>query len=153
MTHSEPGYAQSNAASADDAALDLRGDPAANPCALVVDDDLDLRAAFAVALRRVDPNLGLDWATSVQGAIEKLVKRPYEFVVADYLLDDGVGIEVKRWVDRFEPGLPLAIVSAFPFSQELVRRGGPEVPFLAKPFALQELRDLLATLRESARCR
>jgi DNA-binding NtrC family response regulator len=152
MAMSEPCFARSGAASAVPD-LDLYGDPAAEPCALIVDDDLDLRGAFAVALRRVDPALRLDWATSVRGAIEQLAKRPYEFVVADYLLDDGVGIEVKRWVDRFEPGLPFAIVSVFPFSQEIVRRGGRAVPFLAKPFAIQELHELLAKLRESARFR
>jgi DNA-binding NtrC family response regulator len=151
MAMPEPCFARSGIASAGD--LDLCGDLASDPCALIVDDDVDLRRPFSVALRRVDPALRLDWATSVRAAIEHLARRPYEFVVADYLLDDGVGFEVKRWVDRFDPGLPLAIVSAFPFSQEIAQRGGRVIPFLAKPFAIRELRDLLARLRESARHR
>ncbi len=116
--------------------------------ALVIEDDPDLRSVFRIVLRQVDPHLRLDWAAGVEDALRRLRRRTYSFVVADYLLDDGSGLVVKRWLDLFAPRLPFGMISAMPLYQELCSGNNAPVPFLPKPFSVDTLREFLNMLRD-----
>lgn len=117
------------------------------PRAIVIDDDEDLRPIFERALRAVDPDIRVDWAVSVSEAVELLRRNDYDFVVADYMLGDGTGLLVKRWIDLRRPGKPFGMISAYSVRAESGRVAGRSVPFLPKPFSRAELRSFLETLR------
>lgn len=117
------------------------------PRAIIVDDDEDLRPLFERALRVLDPELRLDWAVSVSEAVELLRRYDHELVVADYVLGDGTGLLVKRWIDLRAPDKPFGMISAYRVCTEALYVGGPGIPFLAKPFSRGELWSFLETLR------
>jgi DNA-binding NtrC family response regulator len=117
---------------------------------LVVEDDLDLEPVFRRVLHAVDPELRLLWARSAREAIQMLQGRPVGFVVADYLLGDAPGSQVQRWLERHNPKVPFAMISALPLSAELLRSDGTRVPFLPKPFTVEALIQFLARLRHTA---
>ena len=105
----------------------------------MVEDDLDLEPVFRRVLHAVDPELRLVWARSAREAIQLLQGRPVGFVVADYMLGDALGSQVQRWLERHDPKVPFAMISALPLSAELLRADGTRVPFLPKPFSVDSL--------------
>jgi DNA-binding NtrC family response regulator len=114
---------------------------------LVVEDDRDLEPVFRRVLRTIDPALQLDWTGGSPEAIRLLCRHSYRWVVADYLLDEGSGTAVKRWMDFFRPRVPFAMISGNQLPAELVRSQGRAVPFLPKPFSWNQLRGFLEQLR------
>lgn len=117
------------------------------PRAIVVDDDEDLRPVFERALRALDPELRVDWALGVKEAVELLRRHDHDLVVADYMLGDGTGFLVKRWIDLRAPGKPFGMVSAYRVRAEGGRVTGRNIPFLPKPFGAAELQRFLEALR------
>jgi two-component system response regulator PilR (NtrC family) len=113
---------------------------------LVLEDDRDLEPVFRAALRRIGRGIRLDWATGSGAAIALLNRISYDVVVADEMLAEGSGLEAKRWLESYKPAMPFAMVSAAPLVKELARKEGGTVPFLPKPFSLDELHRLLVRL-------
>lgn len=113
---------------------------------LVLEDDQDLEPVFRVALRRIGRDIRLDWATGSSAAIRLLSRNSYDGVVADQMLTDGSGLAAKHWLEQFMPAMPFAMVSAAPLTTELARKQGGTIPFLPKPFSIDELHRLLARL-------
>jgi len=115
--------------------------------ALIIDDDDALRPYFRRALGAVDPRIRMLWAHGVDAGLRLIRRAQPSFVVVDYLLEDGSGIAVKRWLDLFRPDLPYAMISALPVREEIDGSSSRIPRFLAKPFSFADLIALLGELR------
>jgi CheY-like chemotaxis protein len=111
------------------------------PALLIVDDNKSLLKF----LRAVTSNEGWDLvtATSLQGALREAKKQDFDVALIDYMLPDGDGVALSRNLQTMMPSLKLVLMTgggemAFP------QNGGlAHVPVIQKPFAIDELLDLL----------
>jgi len=123
---------------------------------MVVEDNSIQAAIISELLHQLDSNLKLDWVTSGEVALFKLVpkslgasKNPYELIITDIYLDGEVtGIEVWKFSQSKYPTMPSLVIST------VTMRGfldfiGPNLicpPFLQKPIRLPECRQTLEKL-------
>ena len=64
----------------------------ATQCALVVDDERDIRELLVVTLTRM--GLRVETAATVGAAKQQLAQQPFDFCLTDMRLPDGSGMEV-----------------------------------------------------------
>ena len=105
---------------------------------LVVEDDEDLRAAVAAALRA--SALAVDVAVDVAGADEALFGTAYDCVVFDRMLPDGDALEYVRYRRRGGWTAPVLFLTARDSPADRVagfQSGGDD--YLVKPFGIAEL--------------
>ena len=116
---------------------------------LVVDDDEAVRSALTHALRRD----GYEVSTAADGtsALATLLRFPYEAVVLDVLMPEPGGIEVCRTIRARGDDTPILMLTARDLvSDRVAGLDAGADDYLAKPFALEELRARLrALLRRS----
>jgi PAS domain S-box-containing protein len=109
---------------------------------LVVDDDADVRAFLADVLgalgHRVDT---LDCADT---ALEALAAGAPDLILLDFAMPGMNGAELAREARRMHPKLPIIFVTGFAESDQLEGALGSDVPVLRKPFAVEELSQLIA---------
>ena len=119
------------------------------PRLLVVDDDraiLTLIGTIALAE-------GFDVATTVSGedAMTQLRHRPAELVLLDMRMPGVTGLDVLRSIRDISPKCRVVLMTGFGTidgAVEAVKLGA--LDYVTKPFDLQRLRQLLATVREEA---
>ena len=119
------------------------------PRLLVVDDDraiLTLIGTLALAE-------GFDVATTVNGedAMNQLRHRPAELVLLDLRMPGITGLDVLRSIRDVSPKCKVVLMTGFATidsAVEAVKLGA--LDYLTKPFDLQRLRQLLATVRDEA---
>ena len=113
-----------------------------NPVLLVVDDEPSIRELIALT---VEP-LGLD----VQGAADLAEARrslgevPPDLVLTDLRLPDGDGMAIVHEAAAFEPGRPVAVITAYGTPEnavEAMRAGAFD--YLSKPIDSGRLRSLV----------
>lgn len=114
---------------------------------LVVEDDADLAAALASALRA--QKMIVDVAASLRQASELVFAASYDVLVVDRGLPDGDGLTLVAQVRGAQLFMPVLVLTAKIEIAERVRSldGGAD-DYLAKPFAIDEL---LARIRALAR--
>lgn len=121
--------------------------PSQRPRLLVVDDDraiLTLVGTIALAE-------GFDVATTTEGAdaMNQLRHRPADLVLVDLRMPGITGLEVLKAIREISPRCRVALMSGhatIDSAVEAVKLGAMD--YLTKPFDLQRLRHLLATVRE-----
>ena len=119
------------------------------PRLLVVDDDraiLTLIGTIALAE-------GFDVATTTNGedAMKQLRQRPAELVLLDLRMPGVTGLDVLRSIRDVSPKCKVVLMTGFATidsAVEAVKLGA--LDYLTKPFDLQRLRQLLATVRDEA---
>ena len=119
------------------------------PRLLVVDDDraiLTLIGTIALAE-------GFDVATTTNGedAMKQLRQRPAELVLLDLRMPGITGLDVLRSIRDVSPKCKVVLMTGFATidsAVEAVKLGA--LDYLTKPFDLQRLRQLLATVRDEA---
>src|ERR1041385_4343941 len=119
------------------------------PRLLVVDDDraiLTLVGTIALAE-------GFDVATTGSGeeAIKQLRDRPQDLVRLDLRMPGVTGLDVLRSIRDISPKCKVVLMTGFGTidgAVEAVKLGA--LDYLTKPFDLQRLRQLLATIRDEA---
>jgi len=147
----EPALPDSGCASHDSrvrqiADLDMQNQ---RPRLLVVDDDraiLTLIGTIALAE-------GFDVATTTNGedAMKQLRQRPAELVLLDLRMPGVTGLDVLRSIRDVSPKCKVVLMTGFATidsAVEAVKLGA--LDYLTKPFDLQRLRQLLATVRDEA---
>jgi len=115
---------------------------------LVVDDDKDVRAT----IRRALEELGYPVAEASDGpaALEILALDKPDLVILDFVMPGMDGAEVAREIAKIDPDLPIIFSTGHSALRALRSAAGEDIPILEKPFALNELADLL-TARLSQR--
>lgn len=111
-------------------------------CALVVDDERDIRELLVVTLTRM--GLRVETAATVGAAKQQLAQQPFDFCLTDMRLPDGSGMEVLSHINAQYPTTPAAMITAFgnvESAVEALKAGAFD--FVAKPVDLHALRDLV----------
>lgn len=109
---------------------------------LVVDDEDDIRELLELSLMRM--GLACDTAGSVSEARECLADRRYRLCLTDMRLPDGDGLELVEHIQSAQPGLPVAVITAFGSIETAIRAlklGAFD--FVTKPVELKALRELV----------
>jgi two-component system response regulator PilR (NtrC family) len=119
----------------------------ANPRALVVDDEPDIRELLSITLERM--GLGVDAVGDTAAARKHLGGERYDLVLTDMKLPDGNGLDLLAWIQTHRFGVPVAVITAHGNVEAAVRAlklGAFD--FISKPLDLPALRKLIAaTLR------
>ena len=111
-------------------------------CALVVDDERDIRELLVVTLTRM--GLRVETAATVGAAKQQLAQQPFDFCLTDKRLPDGSGLELLAHISAHYPMTPAAMITAFgnvEAAVEALKAGAFD--FVAKPVDLHALRDLV----------
>jgi excisionase family DNA binding protein len=115
------------------------------PTVLVVDDDEGLQSMFKLFLKRSG------FARVVVGtgreALAALEKQRFDLCFLDLQLPDIMGDEIYRNAKRFQPELPIVIITGYPDSQMIdnILQHGP-VTVLRKPLQVEVLERALRML-------
>ena len=116
----------------------------ADPLALIVDDEPDIRELLEITLRR----MGIETvaAADLTEAQAAIASRDFDLCLTDMCLPDGDGIDFVRYIQRRRPELPVAMITAHGNMEsaiEALKAGAFD--FVSKPVDLQGLRDLVNT--------
>lgn len=117
--------------------------PDDRPVVLVVEDDPDTRLLMRYALRTI---VRTDAASSVSDALRMAEAVPYDGLLIDIRLPDGVGTQVVQDLRERTPywGVPMVAVTAYGLpndSGDFLNAGFDA--YVAKPFEQDELRRLV----------
>ncbi|WP_457673245.1 sigma-54-dependent transcriptional regulator [Thiolapillus sp.] len=116
----------------------------ANPTALIVDDEPDIRELLELTLLRM--NIDTVCAANLAEAREALTSRDFHLCLADMRLPDGDGIDLVREIHDRYPGTPVAMITAHGNMEtaiEALKAGAFD--FVSKPVDLPVLRNLVST--------
>ncbi|MDQ2078119.1 sigma-54 dependent transcriptional regulator [Marinimicrobium sp. ABcell2] len=117
--------------------------------ALVIDDEPDIRELLEITLGRMQ--ILTDSVDSVKRAKEHLDKANYQLCLTDMRLPDGNGLEIVEYIQQYQPGLPVAVITAhgsIDSAIESMKAGAFD--FVSKPVDLGALRKLVTTAIQSS---
>ena len=114
------------------------------PCALIVDDEADIRELLEITLERmkVETVAVADLASAKAAA----TKRRFDLCLTDMRLPDGNGINLVRHLNEHHSHMPVAMITAhgsMDSAIEALKAGAFD--FVSKPLDLQVLRNLVTT--------
>ncbi|MBI3556960.1 MAG: response regulator [Deltaproteobacteria bacterium] len=122
---------------------------------LIIEDDESLETIFDQAIRNVEPDCQIDWATSVEAALFNMKVAAsvnggsYDLIIADIFLEgDTTGIDFWQSCQFLYPDTPVIVTSSIGIDEffRIIGRSAISPPFLPKPIRLGECRQLLKTL-------
>ncbi|MCL9685554.1 sigma-54-dependent transcriptional regulator [Legionella maioricensis] len=111
---------------------------------LVIDDEPDIRELLTLTLSRM--GLFCDTAADFKQGIESIKRNKYSLVLTDMRLPDGDGIEIVKFIQKFKPQLPVAVITAFGNVEGAVNtlKAGA-FDYVSKPVNLKMLKELVKT--------
>jgi two-component system response regulator PilR (NtrC family) len=118
--------------------------PSATPRLLVVDDEPDLRTLYELTLVR--EGYHVDSAGSVDEAWQALCEAPYDLLITDMRLPDGVGLDLLTRLDAQRRGEKAIVITAFGSPEnavEALKAGAYD--YLTKPVDLRQFRAIVAS--------
>jgi len=116
----------------------------AQPLALIVDDEPDIRELLELTLSRMAINcVG---AADIKAAKEQFKHQSFNLCLTDMRLPDGNGIELVEFIQTHYPSIPTAVITAHGNMESAVNalKAGA-FDFVSKPVDLAILRGLIAT--------
>ena len=114
-----------------------------NRTVLVVDDEKNIRLTLRESLKAID--MDVDTAVNGEEALERARQKSYDLVLLDLKMPGMDGIEVLRRLREFSTTTAVIVLTAHGTVESAVdamKLGA--VDFLQKPFAPQEIRDVVA---------
>ncbi|HLA75385.1 MAG TPA: sigma-54 dependent transcriptional regulator [Gammaproteobacteria bacterium] len=116
----------------------------AQQLALVVDDEPDIRELLELTLGRM--NINTQAAETLTQARTLLSKHHFDLCLTDMRLPDGNGIELVEYIQRLDPDMPVAVITAHGNMESAIQalKAGA-FDFVSKPVELQVLRSLVST--------
>lgn len=114
----------------------------ANPRALIIDDEPDIRELLSMTLERMD--IDCDAAANLAQAQTFLAKSTYNICLTDMKLPDGNGLELVSTLNKTHANLPVAVLTAYgsmDIAIEAMKAGAFD--FISKPIDLGTLRSLI----------
>ena len=110
--------------------------------ALIVDDEPDIRELLELTLGRMD--IDTRSAADLGDAYRLLEEDTFDICLTDMRLPDGNGLDLVRHIQQSNPGLPVAVITAYgsmDSAVEALKAGAFD--FVSKPVNLQVLRNLV----------
>jgi CheY-like chemotaxis protein len=112
---------------------------------LAVDDE----EVMGYVIQRIVRHLGydVDWVTSCETALEKIRETRYDVILSDFLMPSMNGQRFYEEIGRLQPAMlkRIVFVTGDTISAPTMKfLKSTEVPFLSKPFKIEELEALLA---------
>ncbi len=122
----------------------------ANPNALIVDDEPDIRELLELTLMRMD--IDTRTAADLTEARTLLGKHSFDLCLTDMRLPDGNGIELVEHVQEHYPHIPIAVITAHGNMESAIHalKAGA-FDFVSKPVDLKMLRNLVGTALKLAK--
>lgn len=108
---------------------------------LVVDDDADVRATIAQALKALGYNVAE--AQDGEAALALVGEHRLTLAILDYMMPGLDGAELAREIAKVEPDLPIVFSTGHSALRALRSAAGEDVKVLEKPFTLAELDQLI----------
>ncbi len=121
----------------------MKGNPKAT--ILVLDDEPIVGERLKPALERAD--FAVQTCTSSEEALEILRRETFDVLITDLKMSGPDGMDVMREAQKLQPKIKVVVITGFATRQtfdEAMRQGAVE--FIAKPFKMSQLRNLLLTL-------
>ena len=114
---------------------------------LILDDEPIVGERLKASLERA--GFTVDAFSSSRDALTKLREIQYDILVTDLKMSSPDGMEVLRIAQQIRPGIKSVVITGFATkaSAEEARQSGA-VEFIAKPFKMSHLKDLLVKLAE-----
>ena len=109
---------------------------------LLVDDDQGARAALKLLLS-IDRHTVAE-ATNGKEALALLTKKPFDLVIMDFFMPEMQGTQLAATIKRSAPSLPILMVTAY--FEKFVDKENDIDAIMAKPFAIDDLRQAIAKL-------
>jgi len=109
---------------------------------LVVEDDPAARDSITLLLR-IDRHIVTEAANGKE-ALAFVSQQPFDLVILDFVMPGMLGGEVALKIKLISPTLPILMVTAY--LEKLTDTDKPVDALLAKPFAVDELRNAISKL-------
>jgi two-component system response regulator PilR (NtrC family) len=122
------------------------------PCALIVDDEKDIRSLLSMTFERM--GLACKLAANVSEATELLRQNTFHFCITDMKLPDGDGMQLINHCSRNFPEMPVAMITAFgnlELGVNALKAGAFDV--VAKPLDTNRLRSLATSALKLSKVR
>lgn len=119
---------------------------------LLVDDDPDLREVLAKGLRRLGFNVvPVGTADEAIDAVAHPERVAVDVIVMDMVLPDSWGSQVVMQQREYRPDAKVVYISGYGEGDAVFSASvaSPETPFLAKPFSVEELAELIRSVASS----
>ena len=108
---------------------------------LVVDDNAGMRVALFEALK--DHGLEVDIAEDGFEALDKIMTKPYDWVISDVRMPEMSGIDLVRKIKKLRPECKIVMISLYGPPQGMDEIG--IAGFFKKPVDIQGLYNLINT--------
>ncbi len=115
---------------------------------LIVEDDVLLQTLFNQTLKKIAPEVWIEWVTTVEEAEARLKERTFDLILSDYSLTGlQTGLDLWETCMKRYPKTPFVIISGLSIPDFIERMRGHKntPPFLPKPFFPGELKQLVRT--------
>jgi DNA-binding response OmpR family regulator len=109
------------------------------PFILLVEDDADLRTMIARGLQAA--GYMVLQAANFREALDEMAIKP-NLMILDINLPDATGWNVADWLESVTRDVPIVVISGFTPDEKRLQQFKPRA-FLPKPFAIEELLDLV----------
>ncbi len=112
------------------------------PSVLIIDDEPDILELLEITLSRMGANV--QCAADLKSAISLLNKNKFDLCLTDMRLPDGDGLEIISYVQKKQPQLPIAVITAHGSMETAIhalKLGAFD--FLSKPLNINMLRTLV----------
>ena len=112
--------------------------------ALIVDDEADIRELIEMTLLPL--GVSCHSAETLSAARVLLKRQTFGLCITDLRLPDGSGLDLVAYIQKQYPNLPVAVITAHgnvEIAVEALKLGAFD--FVAKPFELSVLRDMVTT--------
>lgn len=113
-------------------------------CALIIDDEPDIRELLDITLSRM--NIRCTSASDLKTAKSRLREQNFDICLTDMRLPDGDGVEFVSYVQKHYPDMPVAVITAHGNMETAITalKSGA-FDFVTKPVDLDVLRKLVNT--------
>jgi DNA-binding NtrC family response regulator len=117
---------------------------------LILDDEPIVGDRLKPALEKC--GYVVDTFTESQAAIDRLAEKRYDLLITDLKMSGPSGLDVLRFVKEQSPSTGVIVITGYATAEqatESMRSGA--VDFIAKPFRISQLVELVARTLEKAR--
>jgi DNA-binding response OmpR family regulator len=124
-----------------------RGKAMKDKSVLIVDDEKNIRLTLSQALEALE--VETETAANGEEALAKLKEKEFSLILLDLKMPGIDGMEVLRQVSRIRPDIRIIILTAYGTVEsavEAMKLGAAD--FIQKPFAAEEIRELVSRVIE-----